>query len=98
MVVRACAATSGECLRARLLEMVGEQPGHGYDFCDRLGCVASAASTAPVTPAGTVAVYRALRALERDGLVESRWVDPVSGPARRVYSLVGDREREVAEA
>ena len=80
MVVRACGATSGECLRDRLLVMVGEQPGHGYDLCDRLGCIGAAA-------ADTVAVYRALRAMERDGLVASEWDEPRSGPARRVYSL-----------
>jgi len=80
---RICGA--GECLRDRLLAMVGEQPGHGYALCDRLGCVAGAAGTAG--SADTVAVYRALRAMERDGLVESRWDEPVAGPARRIYSL-----------
>ncbi len=75
-----CAATDGECLRDRLLTMVGERPGHGYELCDRLRCAA-------VGTAETVAVYRALRAMERDGLVESRWDDPPSGPARRVYSI-----------
>jgi PadR family transcriptional regulator PadR len=79
---RACQATSRECLRAQLLVMVGEQPGHGYDLCDRLGCVA-----AGVGAADTVAVYRALRAMEKEGLVESAWDEPTSGPARRVYSL-----------
>jgi len=95
MVVRACGATSGECLRDRLLVLVGEQPGHGYDLCDRLGCIATGSIAASGVPgaaaatatAGTVAVYRALRALERDGLVESRWDEPLSGPARRVYSI-----------
>lgn len=77
-----CAATSGGCLRERLLAMVGERPGHGWELCDRLHCAAEGT-------AGTVAVYRALRALERDGLLQSRWEDPGSGPARRVYSLTG---------
>jgi len=86
MVVRACAATSGECLRAQLLAMVGERPGHGYELCDRLGCVVSGTAGASGA-AETVAVYRALRAMERDGLVESRWDEPSAGPARRVYSL-----------
>ena len=80
---RICGA--GECLRDRLLAMVGEQPGHGYALCDRLGCVAGSAGAAG--SADTVAVYRALRAMERDGLVESRWDEPVAGPARRIYSL-----------
>jgi PadR family transcriptional regulator, regulatory protein PadR len=81
VVVRACAAMSGDCLRERLLTMVGNRPGHGYELCERLGCVTIGA-------ADTVAVYRALRALERDGLLESRWEERTSGPARRVYSLV----------
>ncbi|HEX7276530.1 MAG TPA: helix-turn-helix transcriptional regulator, partial [Acidimicrobiales bacterium] len=74
--------TSGGCLRERLLTMVGEKPAHGYELCDRLQCAA-------VGTAETVAVYRALRAMERDGVLESRWEDPGSGPARRVYSLSG---------
>ncbi len=82
---RICGATNGECLRDRLLAMVGEQPGHGYDLCDRLGCVARRTATSGT--ADTVAVYRALRAMERDGLVESRWDEPAAGPARRIYSL-----------
>ncbi len=49
---RTCSATSGECLRDRLLVMVGEKPGHGYELCDRLQCAA-------VRTAETVAVYRA---------------------------------------
>jgi PadR family transcriptional regulator, regulatory protein PadR len=91
VVVRALASTSGVCLRAQLLEMVGERPGHGYELCDRLGCaVARAGATGAgggTCAAEAVAVYRALRAMERDGLLESQWDEPSSGPARRVYSL-----------
>jgi DNA-binding PadR family transcriptional regulator len=79
MVARARRRTSGEGLRSRLLAMVEERPGHGYDLRDRINLGETAADT--------VAVYRALRALERDGLVESRWHEPRSGPARRVYSV-----------
>lgn len=32
-------------------------------------------------------VYRSLRSLEKDGLVESDWDTSKAGPARRVYSL-----------
>jgi len=67
-------------MRSRLLALVEERPGHGYDLCDRLDCLASGS-------ADTVAVYRALRAMERDGLVESRWDAPGAGPARRVYTV-----------
>ncbi len=82
---RICGVGTGECLRDRLLAMVGEQPGHGYDLCDRLGCMAG--RTVAPGSADTVAVYRALRAMERDGLVSSRWDEPVAGPARRIYSI-----------
>jgi PadR family transcriptional regulator, regulatory protein PadR len=79
LVVRACTATTDH-LRARLIAMVGERPGHGYELCHRL-------RWGDRTSPDTVAVYRALRRLERDGLVESRWDQPFSGPARRIYSL-----------
>ncbi len=65
-------------LRSRLLASVGERPGHGYDLRVRL----AASETLTM-----VAVYRALRGLEKDGLVVSQWDEPPSGPARRVYSL-----------
>ena len=38
-------------------------------------------------PADPGAVYRALRALEEDGFVISKWETQESGPARRVYQL-----------
>lgn len=37
-------------------------------------------------------VYRALRELEEMGMVESRWDEGVSGPKRRVYTLLPDGE------
>ena len=35
-------------------------------------------------------VYRALRALEEDGLVESEWQADLPGPAKRTYTLTDD--------
>ena len=32
-------------------------------------------------------MYRALRALERDGLVHSAWAPSAAGPDRRIYHL-----------
>jgi len=37
-----------------------------------------------VDPGG---LYRALRQMEREGLVSSRWETSVTGPARRTYTL-----------
>lgn len=38
-------------------------------------------------------VYRLLRRLDADGLLRSRWSDPILGPRRRVYRLTADGRR-----
>lgn len=67
-------------LRPCLLLLLREQPAHGYDLLERL------------TPFGFSRedpgrLYRALRALEADGLVHSAWETSDSGPDRRTYTL-----------
>lgn len=41
------------------------------------------------------ALYRLLRALERDGWVESDWVPPTDGPRRRSYQLTDEGRRNL---
>lgn len=67
-------------LQPCLLLLLGERPDHGYDLATRL----RALHVAEGDP-GTV--YRALRQLERQGLIESSWDLSDSGPARRTYRL-----------
>jgi PadR family transcriptional regulator PadR len=76
-------------LRPCLLLLLREAPDHGYDLLDRLRTL----GVADTDPGG---VYRALRALERDGLVHSDWTPSAAGPARRTYHLspAGDRALE----
>ena len=67
-------------LRPCLLLLLREQPAHGYELLERL------------RPFGfdrddPGALYRALRALERDGLVRSAWEPSSAGPERRIYEL-----------
>jgi len=67
-------------LRPCLLLLLREQPAHGYDLLERL------------RPLGfnrddPGRLYRALRALETDGLVRSVWEKSSSGPDRRMYEL-----------
>jgi poly-beta-hydroxybutyrate-responsive repressor len=67
-------------LRPCLLLLLREQPAHGYDLLERL------------RPMGfnrddPGRLYRALRALETDGLVRSVWEKSTSGPDRRMYEL-----------
>ncbi len=67
-------------LRPSLLLLLREQPAHGYELLERLrpfGFVRS-------DPGG---LYRALRALEREGLVLSAWEPSTEGPDRRIYEL-----------
>lgn len=67
-------------LRPCLLLLLREHPAHGYDLLERLRTLGFAGDD----PGG---VYRALRRLERDGLVASSWEPSRSGPDRRSYRL-----------
>ncbi len=67
-------------LRPCLLLLLREQPAHGYELLERLRPLGFARDD----PGG---VYRALRALEADGLVHSAWEPSREGPDRRIYEL-----------
>ena len=73
-------------LRATLLLLIGETPAHGYDLLEQMGGM----GLSTVDAGG---LYRALRVMEADGLVDSAWEHSESGPARRTYSLT-DEGRE----
>jgi PadR family transcriptional regulator PadR len=66
-------------LRPCLLLLLREQPAHGYELLERLRTFGFARD-----PGG---LYRALRTLERDGLVRSRWEPSEAGPDRRTYQI-----------
>jgi PadR family transcriptional regulator PadR len=67
-------------LRPCLLLLLREQPAHGYELLERLRTFGFEGDD----PGG---LYRALRALERDGFVRSAWEPSAAGPDRRIYSL-----------
>lgn len=67
-------------LQPCLLLLLRERPSHGYELVDRLRPFGLA-------DGDSGGVYRALRALERDGLTRSAWRHSESGPARRIYHL-----------
>ncbi len=67
-------------LRPCLLLLLLEQPAHGYELLERL----TPLGFARPDPGG---LYRALRALERDGHVRSGWEPSQAGPDRRIYEL-----------
>lgn len=75
-------------LQACLLLFLREEPGHGYALIERLEDIG--------TPSDRAVVYRTLRTLEREGLVESAWEESGAGPARRRYALTASGERVLA--
>ncbi len=60
--------------------LLREHPAHGYDLLERLRPLGFSRDDPG-------RLYRALRALEGDGLVRSVWEKSSSGPDRRMYEL-----------
>ena len=84
----------GECeprnfLQPCLLLLLRERADHGYDLANRLRDM-HVAEGDPGT------VYRALRGLERQGLVRSTWQTSDAGPARRTYRLTAEGLADLA--
>lgn len=67
-------------IRPCVMLLLREQPAHGYELLERLQPLG-------FTRDDPGRLYRALRALEADGLVRSGWERSVSGPDRRIYEL-----------
>jgi DNA-binding PadR family transcriptional regulator len=67
-------------VRLCILMFISEGPSHGYELSQRL----AAAGMASLDRSG---LYRALRTLESEGLVDSQWQTRRTGPPRRVYGL-----------
>ena len=70
-------------LQPCLLLLLRERPDHGYELAARLRPMHDGEGDAG-------SVYRALRAMERQGLVRSSWQTSPTGPARRTYHVTDD--------
>lgn len=70
---------------AILLSLVKDGHKHGYDLSQEL-------NKWQVTDSfiDKAAVYRTLKSLEEDGMVESKWDIASSGPPRHMYSITSD--------
>ena len=71
-------------IEPRILFLLNRKPAHGYDLIQRMDEVDM---PGPVPDTG--AVYRKLRAMEEEGLVQSHWEESSPGPQRRVYRIAG---------
>jgi poly-beta-hydroxybutyrate-responsive repressor len=91
----------GECeprnfLQPCLLLLLRERSDHGYDLVNRLRMLHAVDGDAG-------AVYRALRGLEKAGMVRSSWQTSEAGPARRTYQVTPlgvatlDRQADILE-
>lgn len=72
-------------LQACLLLFLREGPSHGYALIEQLEAIGSRSDRG--------VVYRTLRVLEREGMVESTWENSDAGPAKRSYSLTAVGEQ-----
>lgn len=72
-------AAPGDYLYGCLLLLLAESPSYGYGLAAQL-------SELGLANVDSGKVYRALRRLDADGLVESWW-EPGAGPARRSYAV-----------
>jgi PadR family transcriptional regulator, regulatory protein PadR len=70
-----------------LLQLLADRPTHGYELLERLPALLGEHRV----DVGNV--YRALRALEEDGLVVSEWDAELPGPAKRTYTLTEEGRR-----
>jgi|SRR5581483_5550948 len=64
-----------------VLLVLSEGPRHGYELLDRLPELVGEERV----DVGNL--YRIMRALEEDGIVDSQWSADLPGPAKRTYTL-----------
>ena len=84
--LKGCACTGKSLprlLRPAILSVLAKGGSHGYAMIEELRRLAVVGDHAP----DHTGVYRALQAMEKEGLVASDWEHPETGPARRNYRL-----------
>ncbi len=74
-------------IQAELLLLLGQRPSHGYELIQRLN-----EADFKSGEADAATVYRNLRRMDKDGLIESHWEVGESGPGRRLYKLTTQGE------
>ena len=67
-----------------LLLLLRDAPAHGYELLERLP------ELLPDERIDMGNLYRVLRSLEEEGIVESAWDADAPGPAKRIYELTDD--------
>lgn len=73
-----------------ILLLLKTEPTHGYDLIQKLSDLGIEEEK---LDAGTV--YRTLRGMEKEGLIESKWITEGPGPARRNYEVTTKATAEI---
>ena len=74
-----------------VLLVLRDSPGHGYELLEQLQ------ELMPGERIDMGNLYRILRSLERDGLVDSTWDDAAPGPAKRIYVITQSGRRVLGQ-
>jgi PadR family transcriptional regulator len=74
-----------------VLLVLRDSPGHGYELLEQLETLM------PGERIDMGNLYRILRSLEREGLVDSTWHDAAPGPAKRTYVITQSGRRVLAQ-
>jgi len=74
-----------------VLLVLRDSPGHGYELLEQLQTLM------PAERIDMGNLYRILRSLEREGLVDSTWDDEAPGPAKRIYVITQSGRRVLAQ-
>ena len=74
-----------------VLLVLRDSPGHGYELLEQLQ------ELMPGERIDMGNLYRILRSLERDGLVDSTWDDATPGPAKRIYVITQSGRRVLGQ-
>ncbi|AFM39630.1 putative transcriptional regulator [Desulfosporosinus acidiphilus SJ4] len=77
-------------IQAELLLLLKQKPSHGYELIQRLND--SEFKSAEVDAA---TVYRNLRRMDKEGLINSQWEVGETGPGRRLYKLTSQGEESL---
>ncbi|MCL4407902.1 MAG: helix-turn-helix transcriptional regulator [Thermotogae bacterium] len=70
------------------LLLIDQKPSHGYELVDRM-------EEFGISVKDQTFIYRILRMLEMNGLVESKWDTSDPGPAKHVYSITEDGKKNL---
>jgi len=78
--------TLDRLLKPAVLVLLAREKTHGYDVVQRLKGLEMFADVPP----DTSGVYKALKSMEEEGLISSKWEQRGAGPAKKRYALTKD--------